>query len=504
MNRVRLIAITVIAALAVLVPAQIGAADGLLPIPSLPTDFLTESFTGTAATANPLPHDPIPQNPYLSPNGTNSMHNDAYGSNAYEVSGPLGVHLSVRSASYGVSECATMAFDSRGNIVGLCGGLPGFALRLIDPTTLRTLGPDLTTSNRSLYPLTNPFTDICGGTYFSLNSSPGQDDIAYVVTSARQVLKVRVDPNGFTTLGTYDVSGVVASDDCLVATLPDWSGRTFFVTQNGVVGAIDPTTGAVRTLQLPAGEGIYNSISGDQTGAIYLVTDHKLYAVAADASGTPVIRWSAAYDRGSVQKPGQLSQGSGTTPTLIGQHIVAITDNADPRMHVQFYQRDGADAGKLLCQAPVFGDGASDTENSLAYAGGSGGSASVIVENNYGYAGVQSTELGATTTGGVAKVTLNADHTCQVDWTNPIVSPTTVPKLSLANGLLYLYAKPKSWLLDDSWYFSAVDIRTGKTKWMQRTGNGIQWNNHYASIYLGPDGAAYMPTLAGLIRFKDS
>lgn len=496
----RIVAVALFAALAVVVPAQIGAANGELPIPSLPTDFLTEPFTGSPAVANPLPHEPIGQNPFLSPNGTNSMHNDAYGSNAYEVSGPLGRTLKVRSATYGVSECATMAFDSRGHIVGLCGGLQGFALRLIDPTTLRTIGADLTTSNRSLYPVTNPFTDICGGTYFSLSA----DDVAYVVTSARQVLKVRVDAGGFTQLGSYDVSAAVPSDDCLVATLPDWSGRTFFVTQKGRVGAIDPTTGAVSTLQLPAGEGIFNSIAGDESGAIYLVTDHKLYAVAADATGAPVIRWSQAYDRGSVQKPGQLSQGSGTTPTLIGQHVLAITDNADPRMHVQFYQRDGADAGKLLCQVPVFNDGASDTENSLAYAGGSNGSASVIVENNYGYAGVQSTEFGNTSTGGVAKVTLKADHTCAVDWTNPIVSPTPVPKVSLANGLLYLYAKPKSCLLDDSWYFAAVDVRTGKTQWMQRTGNGIQWNNHYASIYLGPDGAAYMPTLAGLIRFKDS
>jgi hypothetical protein len=500
MNRVRILAVALLAAVAVVVPARIGAASGVLPIPSLPTDLLTGSFNGTAATANPLPHEAIPQNPYLSPNGTNSMHNDAYGSNAYEVSGPLGDNLSVRSASYGVSECATIAFDSRGHIVGLCGGLQGFALRLIDPTTLGTLGPDLTTSNRSLYPVSNPFTDICGGTYFSLS----KDDVAYVVTSARQVIKVRVDANGFTTLGSYDVSSVVASGDCLVATLPDWSGRTFFVTQKGRVGAIDPTTGAVRALQLPAGEGIFNSISGDESGAIYLVTDHRLYSVGADASGTPVIRWSHSYDRGSVQKPGQLSQGSGTTPTLIGRNIVAITDNADPQMHVQFYQRDGADAGRLLCQAPVFGAGASDTENSLAYAGGSGGSASVIVENNYGYSGVQSTELGNSTTGGVAKVTLNADDTCQVDWTNPIISPTAVPKVSLANGLLYLYAKPKSGLLDDSWYFSAVDIRTGRTQWMERTGNGIQWNNHYASIYLGPDGAAYLPPLAGLVRLKDS
>ena len=103
-----------------------------MPIPSLPTDLL-RAFIGTPATEQPLAHSPIPQNPWLSPNGTNSMHNDAYASDAYEVSGPLGRNLKVRSASYGVRECATMAFDSRGRIVGLCGGLEGFTMMVIDP-----------------------------------------------------------------------------------------------------------------------------------------------------------------------------------------------------------------------------------------------------------------------------------------------------------------------------------------------------------------------------------
>lgn len=500
MNRVRLTAVALIAALAVVLPAQGGAANGFLPIPSLPTDFLTGSFSGTPATANPLPHEPIGQNPFLSPNGTNSMHNDAYATDAYEGMGPLGRNMKVRSATYGVSECATMAFDSRGRIVGLCGGIEGFKLRLINPETLRTIGSDLTTSTRNLLTLQNPFSDICGGTYFSLSA----DDVVYVLTVKKEVLKIKVNENGFTKLGTFDASAAMPEDDCMVATLPDWSGNIFFATQQGRVGIINPTDGSIKTMKFPDGEGVFNSFAGDETGAIYIVTTQRLAAVEANSSGEPVVRWSEVYDRGSTLKPGQLSQGSGTTPTLIGDDLVAITDNADPKMHVIFYKRNGNQPNREICKVPVFGAGASNTENSLIYAGGvPGGPRSVIVENNYGYAGVHSTMLGNTTTGGVAKVSLNADNTCQVDWTNPVVSPTPVPKLSLAAGLLYLYAKPKSHLLDDSWYLTAVDVRTGKTKWMQRTGNGIQWNNHYAAIYLGPDGAAYMPTLAGLIRFKD-
>ena len=491
MTRVRLTAAALLVALVALVPA--AATSSPLPIPPLPTDLLTEPFTGTPATAQPLPHEPIAQNPFLSPNGTNSMHDDAYASDAYEVSGPLGRRLQVRSATYGVSECATIAFDSRGRIVGLCGGLEGFTLRLIDPTTMSQLD-QLKTSTRDLLSLSNPFSDICGGTYFFLDGH----DVAYVLTTTKQIWRVEVGATGFAHTGTYDIAAQVPGDDCVVATMPDWSGRIFFATQQGRVGVVDPATGQARAMQF-TGEGIFNSLAGDETGAVYLVTTHRLAAVEADASGAPVVRWSRTYDRGTQQKPGQLSQGSGTTPTLIGQDLVAITDNAEPRMNVVFYQRNGNDLGREICRVPVFGDGASATENSLAYAGGR----SVIVENNYGYAGIQSTLLGKTTAPGVARVDLEDDGTCRVAWTNPVSAPTSVPKVSLGNGLLYVYTKPAGFLLDDSWYFTAIDVRTGQTRWKQRTGNGIQWNNHYASIYLGPDGAAYMPTVAGLIRFRD-
>ena len=499
MNRVRLTTVALLAAAAVLLPAAGGSANGLFPIPALPTDYLTGPFTGTPATANPLPHEPIGQNPFLSPNGTNSMHNDAYASDAYTGLGPLGRNLKARSATYGVSECATMAFDSQGRIVGLCGGLEGFALRLINPDTLRQIGKDFKTSSRNLLTLQNPFSDICGGTYFSL----GADDVVSVLTVSKKVLLVKVTGTGFTQVGSYDAASAMPADDCMVATLPDWSGNIFFATQQGRVGVIDRATGAIKTMKFPDGEGVFNSFAGDETGAIYMVTTHRLAAVEANANGEPVVRWSQTYDRGSVTKPGQLSQGSGTTPTLIGDDLVAITDNADPRMNVIFYQRTGNAANREICRVPVFADGASATENSLIYAGSSNGSHSVIVENNYGYEGVQSTMLGQTTSPGVAKVSLKPDHTCVVDWTSTEVSPTPVPKVSLAAGLLYVYTKPQGFVLDDSWYFTAIDVRTGQTKWKFRTGNGIQWNNHYAAIYLGPDGAAYMPALTGLMRFKD-
>ncbi|MEV7398194.1 hypothetical protein [Aeromicrobium sp. NPDC092404] len=468
-----------------------------LPIPSLPTDLLAPRFIGAPATKQPLAHPPIPQNPSLSPDGTNSMHNDSYASDAYEVSGPLGRNLKVTSASYGVRECATIAFDSRGRIVGLCGGLEGFGMMVIDPVTLKPIS-ELRTSARNLATSANPFTDICGGTYFFLDG----DDVAYPTTAEKSVLKISVRPDGtLVKQQEWSLAEHVSADDCLIATMPDWAGRLWFFTQQGTVGTLDRDTGDVRVTRLPAGEQVTNSVATDETGGMYVVSTHALYRLDAASDGTPTVSWRETYDRGSRLKPGNLSQGSGTTPTLLGDRWVAINDNADPRTNVLVYDRRTGVADRLHCTQPVLAAGAGTTDNSLVAAG-----SSFIIENNYGYAGPTSTILGKTTTPGLARVMVEDDG-CHVAWTSNEIAPSSVAKASLGNGLLYAYTKPTSGLLGnvlDAWYFTAIDIRTGKTVWSRLTGTGIQWNNHYAAIYLGPDGAAYSATLAGLIRIEDS
>ncbi len=472
-----------------------------LPIPSLPTDLFVPKFVGAPAVAQPLAHPPIPEHPWLSPNGTNSMHNDAYASDAYEVSGPLGRNLKVTSASYGVRECATIAFDSHGRIVGLCGGLEGFGLMVIDPVTLRPIS-EMRTSARNLLTGANPFTDICGGTYFFLDG----DDIAYATTGQKTVLKVRVQASGkLVKEHEWSLASHVAADDCLIATMPDWDGRIWFFTQQGAVGTLDRDTGEVRVTQLPEGEEVTNSVSTDETGGMYVVSTHALYRLDADADGLPQVTWREVYDRGSRLKPGNLSQGSGTTPTLLGDRWIAINDNADPQTQVLVYDRREGVVDRLHCAVPVLAANAGTTDNSLVAAGNS-----FIIENNYGYKGPTSTILGQTTTPGLARVMVEDDG-CHVGWTNDSIAPSSVAKASLGNGLLYAYTKPKlpavlgllGGNLLDAWYFTAIDIRTGQTVWSRLTGTGIQWNNHYSSIYLGPDGTAYVATLAGLVRIKD-
>ncbi len=473
-----------------------------LPIVSLPTDLLVPRFIGAPAPRRPLAHPPIAQSPALAPNGTSSMHNDAYASDAYRVSGPLGRDLRVTSASYGIRECATIAFDSRRRIVALCGGLEGFQVMVIDPVTLQPID-QLTTSTRDVTSGANPLTDICGGTYFFLDDH----DRVYPTTGDRSVLEIRVARDGsLERTGEWSLAGVVAEDDCLIATMPDWSGRLWFFTQQGTVGTLDRRSGRTTVARVRRGEQVTNSVATDETGGMYVVSTHALYRFdtrrRGPRAGTPRVTWRRAYDRGSRLKPGNLSQGSGTTPTLIGTKWLAINDNADPRTQVLVYdRRRGIEGKRLHCRVPVLPRGAGTTDNSLVAAG-----RSVIIENNYGYAGPQSTTLGRTTSPGLARVKIGRNG-CRLAWTSREVAPTSVPKASLGNGLVYAYTKPARVggrpNLADAWYFSAIDIRTGRTRWSRLTGTGMQWNNHYASIYLGPDGTAYVATLTGLVRIAD-
>lgn len=469
-----------------------------LPIPSLPTDLLVPKFIGKAAVKQPIAHPPIPQNPWLSPDGTNTMHNDSYASDAYAVSGPLGKNLKVTSASYGIRECATIAFDSRHRIVGLCGGLEGFAMMVINPVTLKPIS-EMRTSARNLATAANPFTDICGGTYFFLDG----DDVAYPTTAEKSILAIKVTPEGkLVKEREWSLASHIPANDCLIATMPDWDGRIWFFTQLGHAGTLDRDTGEVRVAQLPEGEEVTNSVATDETGGMYVVSTHALYRLDAAADGTPEVTWREVYDRGNRLKPGNLSQGSGTTPTLLGERWVAINDNADPYNNILVYDRREGVTDRLHCTQPVLAPNAGTTDNSLVAAGNS-----FIIENNYGYAGPTSTILGQTTTPGIERVMVEDDG-CHVAWTNDSIAPSSVPKASLGNGLLYVYTKPKVGPILgnvlDAWYFTAIDIRTGKTVWSRLTGTGIQWNNHYASIYLGPDGTAYIATLAGLVRIQDS
>jgi hypothetical protein len=470
------------------VPAQ--------PIPQNPQDAeAVEQFVGHPTLARPVKSFAVPQHPFMAPDPDSNIHDDAYMTDAYARPGPLGRDMEVSSTFFG-AECASVAFDDEGRIITICVGGQGPTLAMIDPVTLAT---------KTTMPLpprsgggtgSTPFNDFSGGGYFYLDN----EFRVVTPTNTRQIWVIGTTSTesgpAFEVERMYDLSATVAPGEGIVSALPDWDGLIWFVTTRGGVGTVDPESGIVQILALQ-GEVIANSFAVDETGGVYIVSDHALYRFDSDRGGAPAITWRRKYARGTEQKPGQVSQGSGTTPTLLGKRYLAITDNAEPRMHVVVYRRGAVTGGTKVCAEPVFRKGESATDNSLIGIG-----KSLVVENNYGYSGPAATEQGDSTTPGLARVTFSGGK-CRTVWTSKERAPSVVPKASLATGLVYTYTKPPREDEIDPWYLTALDYRTGKTVFKRLAGTGLGYNNNYAPVTIGPDGSAYVGALGGLVKLRD-
>jgi hypothetical protein len=466
------------------------AGETPLPIPGSPLALGVERFTGAPAAADPHRRARVPRHPFMAPNPGSNIHNDAYQSDVYNRAGPLGVGIAAESALF-LRECGSLTFDRRGRIVTVCVGLDRPVLAVLDPVTLRPL------STLPLPPrqtgTSNPFSSFAGGGYFYLDHR----NRAVVPTADRQVEIVLVNAaGGLEPKRRLDLTGAVEPGDAIIAVMPDWSGRIWFATTRGVVGFVRPG-GGVRSLR--TGEPIGNSFAVDEDGGVYIVTDAALYRFQAGRHGVRTI-WRAPYPNVGFAKPGQTQAGSGTTPTLLGRRLVAITDNADP-MAIRVYQRTPeADGRRLVCRRPVFRRGTGATDQSLI-----GVRRSLVVENNFGYSGIASTLNGASTTPGLERIDLDRDgRGCHRAWRSEERAPSVVPKLSLRAGLVYTYTKPARGDLADAWYLTAIDFDTGRTRWRALAGTGFGFNNNFAPISIGPDGTAYVGVLGGIARLADS
>jgi hypothetical protein len=465
------------------------------PIPQNPSDLAAvPEFVGSATTPQLVRAPTVPQNPFMAPNGRSNLHDDAYMTNTYVWSGPLGKNMQTLS-TFQSADCASLTVDSAGRLVTVCIGLEGPRLVMFAPQTLELLAamplPPRSASTG------NPFTEFSGGGYFYLDGH----DHAVIPTTNGQIWVVGetsgVTGPGFTLEHTYDLSSSLSEGDKIISALPDWSGRIWFATTKGLVGTIEPGSGAVKVLNLA--EAIGNSFAVDQNGGVFIVTDRALYRFDAAADGSPVITWREVYANIGTVKPGQTEDGSGTTPNLMGKAYVAITDNADPMDVVVYRRAKRVSTRRLVCTVPVFATGKGSTDNSLIGTGHS-----IVVENNFGYTGPTTTMNGASTAPGIERIDINRTGTgCRPVWHSDERAPSAVPKLSLANGLVYAYTKPPRSDGVDAWYLTALSFRSGKTVYERLAGTGLGFNSNYAPVSIGPDGTAYVGVLGGLVLLRD-
>ena len=446
-------------------------------LPFDPTAALASSGGGGPARPTDLPEEIIPQNPSVAENPSNSIHNDTWATDAYNLLAPKEPLTSDVQSLFTGGDCATITFNSRGELVTLCSTLTRVVAYIVEPATLRVIDTRVVGERRP------SLTDFSGGGYFVLDAND------HIVFPARGgILRVIEAAAGLGESTSIDVSATLQPDEQVTSVMPDWQGRYWYVGSLGTVGVV--RDGRAEAINLD-GEDIENSFALAEEGA-YVATGAALYRLEAGPTGPPEVAWRTAYDAGTRQKPGQTSRATGTTPTLF-EGGVAITDNADPQMNVVVFERD---SGDLRCQAPVFTPGSSATENSLIAIDGA-----LIVENNYGYKpAVLSTSAGNTTEPGLAAIETDD---CSVRWTNDDLHiPSLVSKATTVGGLVLTYTKPPSALGVDAWYFTAVDVRTGEVYWTRKAGAGTPFNNHYAATYLTSEGDMYVGTLNGLVVLR--
>ncbi|WP_208322454.1 hypothetical protein [Mumia sp. ZJ430] len=222
-----------------------------------------------------------PQNPATTTTGTATMHGDSASSDTTPYAGP---------GTGSVALC-TAIFDRTPTV------------HLLDPANGKSLA-SLPLTKGSLF----------GGVYAYLD----HEDRLVVVDGDKNLLRIGHHRDGSTWRLTVDESTPLASalpaGAAVVGLSPGWDHEVWIAASDGTVGTV-AEDGTVRTIAL--GEAVQNSISTVE-GRTAVVTEHALYVLSARADGTPEVRWRAPYARGPGRKPGQLSWGSGATPTFFG------------------------------------------------------------------------------------------------------------------------------------------------------------------------------------------
>ena len=460
----------------------------------------------------PIAHAKVPDHPFMASWGGNNMHCDAYISDTYEAAGPLGLNVTVRSRTQGFGGYGTLTFDQSGRIVAVYSNGRGFQLELLDPYTLEELASyDL--PPRPWYWILQgimPWEYIGAGMYFYLD----ERDRAVVPTTQNtiQVVGVAADGKSFELIREYDLSEYVVPmlwphKDSVAWVLPDWSGAYYwYATTGGMVGTVDVQTGAVHTLRLE-GEIIENSFAAAEDG-VYILSYYALYRFRHDGAGRITVDWRTPYERGPGRKPGHITRGSGTSVSLIGDAddgLVAITDNAEPQIHLVLVARG---TGVVVGSVPLFEPGASGTDISVAcfeHADDTGqgiGLYSVLIENNWGHHRFPY----SVPQPGLTRVDVaghpDGTYTSEVVWESEERS-IGVFKLSLGSGLIYMYWRDDACTIP-TWSLTAIDFATGETAYRKHVGTGLGYNNWAGALFLHPGGGvAYSTTIFGLVMIYD-
>ncbi len=478
----------------------------------------------------------LPQNPGMAPNNWNSAHQDSYCSESVGLAGPVSrkLRLILQFNPYGFTPL--MVCNSKNQMIATAFSYGEQKYRLI---VFDTECNFISATETSTY-----VPGTFGGGYFFLDN----DDNTVVVGNNKIQIFPTADVEGkdhvyeLTPLATStDIVELVtgsAEGNSLYSCLPVWGEDNLywcliagtFDTSTGTLGShaymavvrLEPGTGGktVTTLEasLPLPEQWNNNtFSVDESGA-YFVTNGLndegicnqgyLYAVAYDAeAGKVVPRWRQAYDNSGYLKPGQKNIGSGTTPTLMddadGNQLVAITDNAYPRMHI--FVADRA-TGSVVARTPVFPRMRGCDEASLI-----GVNNRIMVENNFGHTVSVPRSQYVSNEPGMAMVQvdppLGADEAGQLVWEDTRHCVFGMSMLARESGMIFAHLG--TWNDDLSatkgptYSLAAMDSWDGRIVWNIPLGRGFQYCREYGGVYFDRQGGLYIGANRYLVSIQE-
>ena len=413
------------------------------------------------------------QNPYLGINSLATMHGDAQSSDATPFAGPgdpgVGGTWKVTFTNHWAA-CPTILAGQDGYIQALMTQFLGSDAKVRKPK-LAIIEP---ASGAQLGAMEIPTGALLGGVYAYLDADSnlvmvdGTNALTWI-SHSQDGMKVWVSRR-------IDLTDAMKLEpkDHVVGIVPDWHGRIWVASERGVVGLIDPKRNVVRLTKLQQyspTERIDNSISACPQG-VSIITSYGIYMLGADASTSkPRIIWSHNYDRGTKQKPGQLSHGSGATATFFGPNgsdYVMLSDNADRQEKLIVYR--SAD-GSAVGEGPLFTPGASGTENSMI-----GVQNSIVGACTFGYPYAQYPDTKpayrAQVAPGMERWDVNDDASgITLKWRNNGIYSAAVPRLSTADNLIYTCERPRGpagVLTGPVVYACAIDMDSGRVVHRQR------------------------------------
>ena len=413
------------------------------------------------------------QNPYLGINSLATMHGDAQSSDATPFAGPgdpgVGGSWKVTFTNHWAA-CPTILAGQDGYIQALMTQFLGSDAKVRKPK-LAIIEP---ASGAQLGAMEIPTGALLGGVYAYLDA----DSNLVMVDGTNALTWISHSQDGMKVWVSrcIDLTDAMKLEpkDHVVGIVPDWHGRIWVASERGVVGLIDPKRNVVRLTKLQQyspTERIDNSISACPQG-VSIITSYGIYMLGADASTSkPRIIWSHSYDRGTKQKPGQLSHGSGATATFFGPNgsdYVMLSDNADRQEKLIVYR--SAD-GSAVGEGPLFTPGASGTENSMI-----GVQNSIVGACTFGYPYAQYPDTKpayrAQVAPGMERWDVNDDASgITLKWRNNGIYSAAVPRLSTADNLIYTCERPRGpagVLTGPVVYACAIDMDSGRVVHRQR------------------------------------